>query len=155
LNFRPAIITGAAGGIGRAIALRFSDFNCSQLVLVDLNEKELQATRHLVLGKSPQASVVVLAADLTTAGICDTIVNLAIQSFGRLDYLVNCAGIPGGFFSAADTPAGLFDKVQALNVRATWLLQQATIKQMMLQNPIDKGYGIFLLSSFSFKPQGC
>lgn len=48
-------MTGAAGGIGRAIALRFADFQCSNLTLVDLDGKGLDETKRLILEKTPSA----------------------------------------------------------------------------------------------------
>ncbi|CAK7237856.1 hypothetical protein SEUCBS140593_010165 [Sporothrix eucalyptigena] len=136
--FGSAIITGAASGIGRATALRFAALGSTKLVLLDKNKTGLEETREIILESVPAATVVLETCDLTVAEgaekIHDGIVQLAINHFGRLDYLVNCAGTTGGrFASAVDSDLAMFDIVQQVNVRATWLLQRAAIKQMLTQ----------------------
>src|SRR5882724_7467231 len=91
-----AIVTGAAKGIGLAIAERLAS-DGAKLVLADLDEVGLkQATTHLV-GKFG-AEVASQAGDLSKQGAAEKTVNLATERFGRLDILVNNAG--GGIIKA-------------------------------------------------------
>ncbi|CAK7207315.1 hypothetical protein SEUCBS139899_010125 [Sporothrix eucalyptigena] len=143
--FGSAIITGAASGIGRATALRFAALGSTKLVLLDKNKTGLEETREIILESVPAATVVLETCDLTVAegaeNVHDGIVQLAINHFGRLDYLVNCAGTTGGrFASAVDSDLAMFDIVQQVNVRATWLLQRAAIKQMLTQELVHGEY---------------
>lgn len=144
---RSAIITGAGSGIGRATAVRFAELGCVQLLLVDMNHVGLEETKSLVLAASFGANVICDTCDLTVddqdgaTGPAANIVRLAVEAFGRLDHLVNCAGVNGGkFAAAADLDVSIFDAVQRLNVRATWLLQRAAIQQMLKQTPVDDEY---------------
>ncbi|KAH7155942.1 hypothetical protein EDB81DRAFT_756461 [Dactylonectria macrodidyma] len=138
----PAIVTGAASGIGQAIALRFAELGCSQLYLVDKVAAGLEETKSLILkaARRPDLEVVCHDCDLTGVDqgrdgveVTDGIVRAAVKAFGRVNHLVNCAGIPGGFLTSQEMDVELFDAVQRLNVRASWLLQRAVIRQMLQQ----------------------
>lgn len=137
MPYRSAIVTGAAGGIGRAIAIRLAESNCRGLVIVDLDGQGLGKTKALVLDKAPATKVVLVVKDLQDQDGPESICRQAVDNFGRLDYLVNCAGIPGGFATSPETAVETFDRVHAVNVRASWLLQRAAIKQMMAQELVD------------------
>jgi len=84
-----AIVTGASQGIGKATALRLArDF--SALVLAARDEENLAATAAEV--RSTGAEATVLAVDLRQPESADIVVNSALQSFGRVDALLNIAG---------------------------------------------------------------
>ena len=84
-----AIVTGASQGIGKATALRLAhDF--SALVLAARDEENLAATAAEV--RSAGAEATVLAVDLRQPESADIVVNSALQSFGRVDALLNIAG---------------------------------------------------------------
>src|SRR6266581_673504 len=91
-----AIVTGAAKGIGLAIAERLAS-DGAKLVIADLDEAGLkQATTHLT--SKFDAEVTSHAGDLSDQGVAEKTVNLATERFGRLDILVNNAG--GGIIKA-------------------------------------------------------
>ena len=91
-----AIVTGAAKGIGLAIAERLAR-DGAKLVLADLDDAGLQqACTHL--GKEFGAEVASHAGDLSDQGTAEKTINLASERFGRLDILVNNAG--GGIIRA-------------------------------------------------------
>ncbi len=140
-------MTGAAGGIGRAIALRFVDFQCPSLTLVDLDGKGLDETKRLIIEKTPGATVLIVQKDLTEDDVPEEIVLQTIEKFKRLFYLVNCAGIPSPFATSQDTTLDVFDKVQSVNVRASWRLQRAAVKQMLKQELVN---GEYVKLQFSF-----
>ena len=81
-----AIITGAARGIGAAIARRLSAAGAT-LVIADLDRTELLSTAAQLRGPSTPVAV-----DLTVAGAADTVVDAAVRDHGRLDIVVNNAG---------------------------------------------------------------
>ena len=84
-----AIVTGASQGIGRATALRLArDF--SAVVLVARNEEQLEATARGV--KAAGAEAMVCALDLREPQAAAAVVAAAIESFGRIDALLNVAG---------------------------------------------------------------
>lgn len=88
---RVFIVTGAAGGIGGAIAHRFVKDGCV-VVAVDLCENGLLSTRS---GCSAPEAFVPLVSDITNDRSAEIAIDTAIGRFGRLDGLVNNAGIAG------------------------------------------------------------
>jgi NAD(P)-dependent dehydrogenase (short-subunit alcohol dehydrogenase family) len=88
-NQKVAIITGAAGGIGRATALRFAQ-NGYALALCDLNADALDALSD-VLGKKYKTQCLNLAGDLSDVVYLESIVPETIGKWGRIDVLINNA----------------------------------------------------------------
>ncbi|MET4214418.1 SDR family oxidoreductase [Bradyrhizobium sp. LA2.1] len=100
-----AVVTGAAKGIGLAIAERMAK-DGARLVLADLDEAGLkQAAAHLT--SQFDAEVAIQAGDLSEQGVAEKTIKLASERFGRLDILVNNAG--GGIIKpfAEHTPETL------------------------------------------------
>jgi NAD(P)-dependent dehydrogenase (short-subunit alcohol dehydrogenase family) len=98
-----AIVTGAARGIGLAIAGRLAR-DGAKLVVADMDGAELdRAAKHL--GKEFGAEVVSHAGDLSSESVAKATIDLAVARFGRLDVLVNNAGVSGSaeqdFYSTA------------------------------------------------------
>ncbi len=117
-----AVVTGAAQGIGRAIAEDLHDRG-ARLVLVDRNAQGVEATAE-AMRKRELASVDSLVADLAEP---TAITALAAQIAGltaRVDVLVNNAGIEYDL-PFDQVTAALFDRVIAVNLRAPFLLSQA------------------------------
>jgi NAD(P)-dependent dehydrogenase (short-subunit alcohol dehydrogenase family) len=110
------------------------------MLLVDIDGAGLEQTRSLILARSDQVQIVLEVRDLAIDGIGRTLVDLHVNTFGRLDYLVNVAGRPGGFLKSTETNEELFDSVQQLNVRGTYFLQRAAITQMLNQDLIRGEY---------------
>src|SRR5579859_3095366 len=131
------LVTGAASGIGQAIALGFIREGCRRIILVDLNADGLRETEQLILKISPDTDVLISPCDISDDAAVEKVMKTAIAKFGRLDYAVNCAGFPGGFNKTADYLTDEFDRVQAVNVRGTWLFMRAQIQQMMKQSPLN------------------
>ncbi|MDZ7338540.1 MAG: 2-dehydro-3-deoxy-D-gluconate 5-dehydrogenase KduD [candidate division KSB1 bacterium] len=127
LDGKVAIVTGAARGLGQAMAIGLAEAG-ADLAIVDI--LDLGATRDHVeaLGKR----CVPIKADLALLESVDLIVNEALQVFGRIDILVNNAGIirraPVLEFSVKD-----WDDVMNINVRTLFFLSQAAARQMMKQ----------------------
>jgi NAD(P)-dependent dehydrogenase (short-subunit alcohol dehydrogenase family) len=87
---RVVLVTGAAGGIGRAVADRFlSDGDA--VALADVDERRLDETARELAGEGRATSVV--AADVRSVADCERMVGVAVRAHGRLDVLVNCAGV--------------------------------------------------------------
>lgn len=112
------VVTGAAGGIGRATAARLASEG-AQLLLVDRDAAGLEATR-LALDKAGGHALAV-AADVTRAAEVERYVAAATERFGGVDALFNNAGVLGAVQPLVDYPEETFDHVLAVNVKGVWL----------------------------------
>jgi len=95
---RVVILTGAAGGFGRAAARYFTDAGAS-LVLSDLAPEPLEA-----LARELGGNTVAVAGDITDPDLSEILVQTALSSFGRLDIAVNNAGIVHDMAPLPKTP---------------------------------------------------
>ena len=116
LTDKIAVITGGAGGIGRAAATLFAAEGAKAL-LVDVNEAALQDAVQTI--GSNVASYAV--ADSTQPDQVQRFVNTAVERYGGIDIFLANAGIEGVVQSITDYPIDMFDRVMAVNVRAVWL----------------------------------
>lgn len=122
-----AIVTGAASGIGRAVAMRFaSDAKArggsAGLVLVDVNRDQLEAVATELEVMGAKAHLVV--ADLALPGTAQLTVQRAAAALGGLDALISNAGILMKNMALIDMSLEDYEHMFAINTRATWLLAQ-------------------------------
>ena len=111
-------VTGAAGGIGRDVALRLAREGAA-VVAVDLAGAALDETVAQVTAAGGRA--VAAAADVTDEAQVRAYVAAAVDAFGGLDALVNNAGIEGTVGPLTEVDAEMFDRVIAVNLRGVWL----------------------------------
>lgn len=120
---RSAVVTGASSGIGRATARRLAKDGCHVLA-VGRDEAALVETCRAIEADGGVAHA--MAADVTSHDAPAAIVAKAVQLFGRIDVLVNAAGIIASGTVADTTDAG-WDTMMDVNVRAPFrLLREAT-----------------------------
>jgi NAD(P)-dependent dehydrogenase (short-subunit alcohol dehydrogenase family) len=124
------IVTGSGSGIGKGIAKRFVELGASVL-LVDIHEPNLSETkRELEHALSPHQKIETVAGNLCDAAVREAVVDKAVLSFGKIDVLVNSAGIyPSTPF--LEITEKEWDQVLDLNLKATFFLNQAVAKTMM------------------------
>jgi len=130
MSTRTVIITGAARGIGLACARRFfEDGWCVVLIDSDESAGEL-AMDELTVGDPTHARAVFVHADISEPLHVHNLMAETLTSFGRVDCLVNNAGIirAGGIM---DLDVAEFDRVLATNLRGAFLVTQAVVRQMM------------------------
>jgi len=140
-----AIVTGAAKGIGLAIAERLAR-DGAKLVLADLDEAGLKQTcAHL--SKDFGAEVASHAGDLSDQGTAEKTVNLASERFGRLDILVNNAGLAAGLDLFQDASLDDWDQMIDTNVKGLLYVTKEILPFMLKQN---RGY-IFNIGSTAAK----
>lgn len=114
---KTAVVTGAAGGLGAATAERFASEG-AKVVAIDL-QAELLAKRH-----DGDPNVLTAAFDITAPAAPAAIVELAVKSFGRLDILINNAGIEGARAELADQTDAVWRRVFEVNVDAMFRLSR-------------------------------
>lgn len=127
LKGRVAVVTGAAWGLGRATARRLSEAGASVLI-ADLDE--LQAsTSARELSQEFGGKVLSLKMDAADPKEIAETANMAFHEFGSLDIWVNNAGIPS-HAPLLDLSVDDFDKVQAINLRGTFVGAQEAARHM-------------------------
>lgn len=126
LQGKVAMVTGAAQGIGKAIAELYAEKG-ADLVLVDLSDKVAE-TEATVKGFGRKAVSVVV--DLTVTEQINKAVETAISTFGRIDLLANNAGVV--FLDDAENLSEAeWDKTIAVNLKAVFMVAQAVGKKMI------------------------
>lgn len=126
LDGKVAMVTGAAQGIGKAIAEMYAEKG-ADLVLVDL-KSDVSATEEIVKGLGRKAVSVV--ADLTKTDQINGAVSTAISTFGRIDILANNAGVV--FLDDAENLSeDEWDKTMAVNLKAVFMVAQAVGREMI------------------------
>ena len=122
------IVTGAAQGLGYACVERFLS-DGSKVFMVDLQKDKLDELVERWGGR-----VSAYACDLSeiSSALAADIVVKAVAAFGRVDVLVNNAGIMATA-DFVDFPEDVFDRTQRINVKAAFLIGQAVARQMIKQ----------------------
>lgn len=124
-----AIITGGADGLGLAFATELVKAGGS-VCLFDINEKKLRDAQG-ILGARSRTFVVDAAEAETVAQAVDAVA----AEFGRIDILVNSAGMTGKTnLKSHEVDPSDFDRVFALNVRGTFLTCRAALPHMLARN---------------------
>lgn len=123
---RIAIVTGAAQGIGAAVASLFVDEG-ARVALVDANE----SVADRVLNELSQGSTAGLVADVSREDDVATVVAQTLDRFGGIDIVVNAAGIAGPQTRAADTPVKDWDRTHAVNLRGTFLMVKHALPHLV------------------------
>jgi 3-oxoacyl-[acyl-carrier protein] reductase len=114
-----AIITGASGGIGRAVARRLARDGFAVVVNYAGNASKAEETVAEIVASGGRASAV--QADVASAPDVERLFKTTMDTFGAVDVVVNCAGImPLRPIAGGDTE--VFDKVIATNLRGTFLV---------------------------------
>jgi 3-oxoacyl-[acyl-carrier protein] reductase len=141
------LITGAASGIGRATALIFAREGAN-VVCADINEKGVQDTAHRVNAIGSQA--LALTIDVSKRAAVNDMVQLALNGFGRIDFLFNSAGSAMKRSKFLDIDDDLLERTFDLNFKGTFYAMQAVIPHM-LEN---KGGVIVNVASMAVKRGG-
>ncbi|MFZ2084966.1 MAG: glucose 1-dehydrogenase [Candidatus Sulfotelmatobacter sp.] len=128
MNDKVALITGASSGIGRATGEAFAARG-AKVVLAARREHELATLTNEIESRGGRASFVL--TDVAIAKDVERMVAHAIETFGRLDYAVNNAGIEGKFASITDLPEQEWDRVLDINLKGTFLCLQYEARAML------------------------
>jgi NAD(P)-dependent dehydrogenase (short-subunit alcohol dehydrogenase family) len=129
LDGKVAIVTGGASGFGRATALRFAQEG-ARVVVVDLDEPRGAAVVDEVKGAGSDGRL--LIGDVSQLEVAQEAVTVAVDELGRLDVLVNNAGIvQGDDRDTWDTTEEKWDRVLQVNLRSVFVCSKAAIPAML------------------------
>ncbi len=121
------LVTGAAAGIGAAIATEAAETGAKGLFLTDRDETGLFATAQALSETDTQVSS--LAVDLSDISAPAAVISAALDAFGQIDGLVNSAGLTTRASLIDGTPEA-WETLFAINARAPFFLMQAVIAEM-------------------------
>jgi len=136
---RIIIVTGGAGGIGEATAMAFGKEG-AKVVVSDVNVKAGEEAVRTI--KEAGGEAVFVRADVSKSLDVEVMVRKTVESYGRLDYAFNNAGIGGGYAPIVDVTEENWDKVMSVNLKGVWLCMKYEIPQMVKQ-----GYGVIVNTS--------
>jgi NAD(P)-dependent dehydrogenase (short-subunit alcohol dehydrogenase family) len=139
---RVAIVTGAASGLGRAIAIRFAQEG-ARVVVSDVRSAPREG------GEPTEAEItaaggeaVRIEADVSRWDDVDRLVTETVERFGRLDVMVNNAGIAGAASKPLlETTEDDWDAIMAVNLRGVFLCCKRAVGEMLGQEPIAEVRG--------------
>ena len=118
LENKVALITGAGSGIGRATAALFAKEGAT-VVVSDLNQVSVLETVQPIKVGGGEATTV--TGDVSRDQDARRMVQVAVESHGRLDILVNSAGISGrNALPEGSSPEEVWDRVMDVNLKGTW-----------------------------------
>ena len=114
-----ALVTGGLSGIGAAVAVRFAAEG-AQVIAADIRAEA---------GPMGDGAIASVRVDVSDPALCSGLTDSIRKRFGRLDILVNSAGI-GADLSFLDTPVEVFDRMYSVNLKGTFLIGQAAARLM-------------------------
>ena len=129
LQGRAALITGADSGIGRSVALCFAKEG-ADVLFTYLPEEQKNADATVKLIESTGRRAVAHPGDVRQKSFCQELVKKTVDTFGRLDILVNNAAFQRTYGALEDIPEDEFDAHFRTNVYAPFFLTQAALKEM-------------------------
>jgi len=126
LSDRVAVVTGAAGGIGAATALELAAEG-ARVVVADVQPGDATVDAARRLG----ADAVFVPCDVSDQVAVDAMVAAAVERFGRLDVLVNNAGVSGGSTLAHETDVETWSRTLAVNLTGPFLCTRAAMPHLL------------------------
>jgi len=130
LKDKVAIVTGAATGIGQGIAIRFAREGAAVVVDYVGGPEAANQTQEAI--RAAGGKSIAVAGDVSNPDQVQHLVDAAVSAFGRLDIVVNNAGIEKKF-DFVDYPLAAVQKILAVNLVGPFLVSQAAARQMIKQ----------------------
>ncbi len=127
IDGKVALITGASQGLGKALALAYAEKG-AKIVINSRSESSIKPVAEEAEGKG--AEVLALAADVSDGDDVRRLVDAAVERFGRIDVLVNNAGVLGPRVAIEEFPEDEWRKVIDANLTGPYLVSKASIPHM-------------------------
>ena len=120
------IVTGAASGLGKAVALAFAAAG-ARLAIADIDEAGLAATA--ASAKDLGAEATTIKTDISDTASCSALVAATVETYGQLDVLCNIAGVCRFDLASGITPE-VWDRIHAINLRGPFFTIQAALPHL-------------------------
>jgi glucose 1-dehydrogenase len=130
LHGKVAIVTGGNSGIGKAIVLALAEQGANVVIDYVADEKATEELEQRVIALGDKA--IGVKADVSKVEDLQRLIDAAVEAFGRVDIMVNNAGIETRT-SILDTTESQYDKVMAINLKSAFFGTQLAAKQMIAQ----------------------
>lgn len=130
---KTAIVTGAGAGIGRATALQFAREGAN-VVIVDMNEETLEKAKIEI--EASGGKILAVKCDVSDEQSVREVVEKSIDTFGRVDILINNAGIWRRMMPFVETDSSMWKKYMDVNILGAMYFSHAVLPGM-----IENGYG--------------
>ncbi|MNO33179.1 2,5-dichloro-2,5-cyclohexadiene-1,4-diol dehydrogenase [compost metagenome] len=127
---KTALVTGAAGGIGRASAIAFAAAGL-KVAVVDCQREGAEETVRLIREAGGDASF--FPCDVTQDAQVKDLIAQVLATYGRIDYAVNNAGIEREKERLAEVSEDVYDALMDVNVRGVWLCMKYQVQAMLAQ----------------------
>jgi 3-oxoacyl-[acyl-carrier protein] reductase len=131
LSGKTAIVTGGNSGIGRAIAIALAREGAN-IVIGSRRKRENERAAAEIQKNFPDRKVIALEIDVTNEADCERLIAETASSFGKIDVLVNNAGIGGGA-KIAETSTEEFDRVLKTNLYGAFWCARAVFRHMKMR----------------------
>jgi len=145
-----AIVTGSSEGIGKSIAVAFAKSRDYSGIVINsrkINDAQRTANEIKNYGASNNINAIAIQADISVESQCINLIEKAIEHFGRIDVLVNNAGIQNEI-PIEETTLEDWYKIIAVDLTGPFVCSREAIKHMeKQQNPPSGGYCIINISS--------
>lgn len=128
LDGKVALITGAGSGMGRATARLFATEG-ARVMVADIDGANAEETVRRIAQASGAERAAAVVGDVSQRADAKRYVDETVERFGRLDVLVNCAGLEG-FNTWLNTSDGDWERMFAVNARGPYLLVQAAVPRV-------------------------
>ncbi|KAJ5083533.1 hypothetical protein N7456_012960 [Penicillium angulare] len=158
LQYKVCIITGASSGIGRSIALAFAREGAALVVCGDIrrtpagaperdhdaeiyrnDSDQFMPTDELICRDYGLGKAIFISTNTTIAEQVQKLVDTAVEVGGRLDVMVNNAGIFGSLANVHEGSDEDFDRVMAVNIKGVYLGMKHAIRAFLKQEPDQQG----------------
>lgn len=149
LNNKVAIVTGAAAGMGEAIAKEFAKEGAKVVVNYSRSSQEAEAIVDKITKDGGEA--IAVKADVSKSEDVKQMIEKTIDKFGKIDILVNNAGILDDYTPVVDTSEELWDRIIGVNLKGPFLCSKYAIPYMLKEK---KGVIINLSSIAGFVSGG-
>ena len=150
-NGRVAVITGSSKGIGKAIAMEFAKSGYSVVLNARTEEELKQSADDISKSIKDSNRVISIPGDISQEHVCVSLIESAVKQFGRIDVMVNNAGISGESKKIHELTEKNWDEVIDVNLKGTFLCTREAVRNMINNKSNGQGrtdnYSIINISS--------